>query len=552
MASSTPIASSTLTRRGFVALSFSLVSLALTGCPSGSGGGAGGGATSKVPGVLRYPIANEPSTLDPHVAEDGPTIDLLQNIHMGLVGWNEKTEIEPLAAKELPKISADGKVYTFTLREGLKFHNGRAVTAEDVKYSITRALDRKLASPIAMVYLDDIKGAKEYNDGTATEVTGIKVVDPKTVEITLVGSRPYFLGKFTYPTAYIVAKEEVEKGDKNQAGAFMLNEKNSSGAGCGPFKVVSYQRQKSVVLEGNKDWALGAPKLTKIERPIILDTRVARQQFDSGLLDIVAEEKSNYTADKAALGDQIKTFQRAATWYVGLNQSAYEPFKNVKVRQALACAVDKQAIRKSVLLDVNTAAECIVPEGMAGYEPDFKGYGYDVEKAKKLLAEAGYPEGKGLPPLTLCFRQAQPDIVKTAQVLKEQFAAIGVPVQLREMEYSALIKAMDNNEIVYFHRWGADYPDPQNYLSLLLHSKSKQNHVGYNNPEFDKLCEAADVENDKAKRLGLYAKAQRIAVDEAAWIPIFYQRDMELIKPHVTGLRDGLLGHLPLVTVEVK
>lgn len=542
--------SSLISRRALCAGALALLPLVLAGCPSGSGGG--GGASAKVPGVLRYPIANEPSTLDPHVAEDGPTIDLLQNINMGLVGWDEKTEVTPLAAAELPKISADGKVYTFTLREGLKFHNGRAVTAEDVKYSLTRALDPKLASPIAIIYLDDIKGAKEVSEGKATELSGVKVIDPKTVEITLVGSRPYFLGKFTYPTAYIVAKEEVEKGDKNKSGAFMINEKNAGSAGCGPFKVASYTKQKSVILEANKDFVLGAPKLNRVERPIILDTRVARQQFDSGMLDIVALEKSNYTQDKAALADQVKTFQRAATWYVGLNQNAYPPLKNVKVRQALACAVDKQAIRKSVLLEVNTAAECIVPEGMAGYEPNFKGYSFDLAKAKQLLSEAGFPEGAGLPPMTLCFRQAQPDIVKTAQVLKEQFEAIGIKVQLREMEYSALIKAMDNNEIVYFHRWGADYPDPQNYLSLLLHSKSKQNHTGYNNPEFDKLCEAADIENDKAKRLALYAKAQRIAVDEAAWIPLFYQRDMELVKPHVTGLRDGLLGHLPLVTVEVK
>lgn len=540
---------SLLSRRTFCAGALALLPLVLTGCPSSQGGG---GLSTKVAGVLRYPIANEPSTLDPHVAEDGPTIDLLQNIYIGLVGWNEKTEVIPMAAAEMPKVSADGKVYTFTLRDGLKFHNGRAITAEDVKYSITRALDRRLASPVAVVYLDDIVGAKEFALGNAKEVTGVKVLDPKTVEITLVGSRPYFLGKLTYPTSYIVAKEEVEKGDKNDSGVFMINAKNASGAGSGPFKLNSYTPQKSVILDANKDFVLGAPKLTRIERPIILDTRVARQQYDSGLLDIVALEKSNYTQDKATLGDQVKTWQRAATWYVGMSQDAYPPFKNPKVRQALACAVDKQAIRTSVLLDINTAAECIVPEGMSGYEPDFKGYSHDIVKAKQLLSEAGFPEGAGLPPLTLCFRQAQPDIVKTAQVLKEQFAAIGVQVQLREMEYSALIKAFGNNEVVYFHRWGADYPDPQNYLSLLLHSKSKENHVGYNNPEFDKLCEAADVENDKVKRAALYAKAQRIAVDDAAWIPIFYQRDMELIKPHVTGIRDGLLGHLPHLTVEVK
>ena len=201
---------------------------------------------------------------------------------------------------------------------------------------------------------------------------------------------------------------------------------------------------------------------------------------------------------------------------------------------------------------MNTAAECVIPEGMPGYDSNFKGYPYDTARAKALLAEAGFPDGKGLPPLTLCFRQQQPDIVKTAQVLKEQWAAVGIPVELREMEYASLLKAMDNNEIVYFHRWGADYPDPQNYLSLLLTTTGAENHTGYSNPAYDKLCATADVELDPKKRLALYAQAQRMVVDDAAWIPIYYQRDMELIKTHVTGLKDGLLGHLPLVTVEVK
>nr|WP_309684914.1 peptide ABC transporter substrate-binding protein [Armatimonas sp.] len=548
--------SSNLTRRGFCALTLSLVSLALVGCPSGNSGGgtASGGGTGSVPGVLRYPIATEPSTLDPHRAQDGPTIDLLQNAHMGLVGWNDKTEVTPLAAKELPKVSADGKVYTFTLRAGLKFHNGREVTADDVKYSLTRALDPKLASPVAVTYLDDIQGAKELAAGKATELTGVKVIDKSTIEITLVGSRPYFLGKFTYPTAYILAKEEIEKGPTLPSGAKTIGSENAAAVGCGAFKLTNYTPQKSVTLEANKDWVLGAPKLTKIERPIILDTKTARLQYDSGLVDIIALEKGDYEKDKTdpKYAGQVQTFNRASTYYVGMNQKAYAPFKNAKVRQAFACATNKAEIKKGVLLDVNTAAECIVPEGMPGYDANFKGYAYDEAKAKALLAEAGFPDGKGLPPLTLCFRQQQPDIVKTAQVLKEQWSKIGIPVELREMEYASLINAMDRDEVVYFHRWGADYPDPQNYLSLLLTTTGAENHVGYSNPAYDALCAQADVEVDSKKRMELYAKAQRMVVDDAAWIPVYYQRDMELIKTHVTGLKDGLLGHLPLVTVEVK
>ena len=312
--------SPTLTRRSFCALTLSLASLALAGCPSSNGSGGGSAGGSSVPGVLRYPIATEPSTLDPHRAQDGPTIDLLQNAHMGLVGWNDKTEVTPMAAKELPKISADGRVYTFTLRAGIKFHNGREVTADDVKYSLTRALDPRLASPVAGSYLDDIVGAKELASGKATELTGVKVIDKSTVELTLVGSRPYFLGKFTYPTAYILAKEEIEKGPTLPSGAKTIGSENAAGVGCGPFKLTNYTPQKSVTLEANKDFVLGAPKLTKVERPIILDTKTARLQYDSGLLDIVALEKGDYEKDKSdpKYAGQVQTFNRASTYYVGL------------------------------------------------------------------------------------------------------------------------------------------------------------------------------------------------------------------------------------------
>jgi ABC-type transport system substrate-binding protein len=536
---------------------------AASGCNNGgdggggtNGGGGGDGQTaSSHPGVLRYALSAEPTTFDPALVQDGPTIDMLHQVYEGLVGWNEKSEVVPLAAKEMPKVSADGKIYTFVLRDGLKFHNGRAVTADDVKYSITRALDPDLASPVAMSYLDDIVGAKEFNTGKAKDVSGVKVMDPKTVQVSIVAPRPYFLGKFTYGTAYIVPKEEVEKGPTTAQGAHMLDAKANNAVGTGPFKIASYVPGGKVVLDANPDYWAGKPKLTQIERPIVLDTNTARNLYESGELDIIIEEKGDYVQDKddPALKDQIKLWPRGATWYLGLNQKAYAPFKDKRVRQAVYQAIDKDAIIKDVLLGVNRRAEQVVPEGIFSYDAAFKGLPYDPEKSKQLLAQAGFPGGQGLPPLTIYFREQQPDIRKTAEVLQQQLAGVGIPVELKAMEWLAFLNMNERSEQPAFHmRWSADYPDPQNFLSLLLSTTGTENHTGYSNPQFDALCAKADAEMDQAKRTALYRQAEKIAAEDAPWVPLYYQKDMELVKPYVSGIRDSLFGHLPHITTEVK
>jgi ABC-type transport system substrate-binding protein len=505
--------------------------------------------------ILRYPIETEPTTLDPALVQDGPTIDLLQNMYEGLVGWNEKNEVVPLIAKEMPKISADGKTYTFTIRDEARFANGDPITAEDVKYSITRALDPKLASAVAMNYLDDIVGAKMVADGKTKELQGIKVIDPKTVQISLREPRGYFLGKLTYPTGYILSRKEVEKGTPTPQGVPTIDKDNAGTVGHGPFRLTSYVRGSKLTLAANKDYWGGKPKLDGIERPIVLDVQTQRNLYDSNRLDYIVLQKGDFEKDRknTALQDQIKKWNRAATWYVGLNQTNYAPFRDKRVRQAFAYAIDKDAIVKSVLLDVPVKAEGILPDGIPGFNPNFKGIQYNPEKAKALLAEAGYPGGKGLPPLQLSFRQKQSDIGHTAEVLQQQLSAIGVPITLNGMEWGTFLELNKAGKTDMVHmRWAADYLDPQDFLSLLLTTGGAENHIAYSNKQVDELCRQADKESDQAKRLALYAQAEKLIVDDAPWIPLYYQVDLELMRPNVKGIRDGLMGHLPHTTTTVK
>lgn len=538
-------------RRSTFAVAVLAAASFVAGCSSrGSVGNANQGHT---PGVLRYAISNEPTTLDPALVSDGWTVDLLMQVYEGLVGWGPNNQILPMVAEKLPTLSPDGRTYTFTIRPNVTFTNGRAVGADDIKYSLTRALDPKLNSPVAMTYLNDIVGAQALFDGKTNELTGVKVLDARTVQITIDKPRAYFLGKLTYPTGYVLAREEIEKGPTTENGGRTIDATNS--VGTGPFVMASYTPQQKVVLDANTRYWNNKPKLDRIERPIVLSAQTRRNLYDTGDLDLIEITKGEYERDRdnSGLQKETKQWNRAAVYYLGLNQTHYAPFRDKRVRQAVAHAVDKDAILKNVLLDVPPKAEGVVPIGVPGHDPTLRGLPFDPQKAKQLLAQAGFPGGKGLPPLTLTFREQWPDLSKTAQVVQQQLAAVGITIQLNEMEWGAFLKATDNKEVDFLHmRWSADYLDPQNFLSVLLHSKAPENRVAYSNPDYDALLEQADAESDPDKRTALYRRAERIVVEEAPWVPLYYQRDIELIKPYVKNLRDSLMGHLPHTTTVVE
>jgi oligopeptide transport system substrate-binding protein len=526
--------------------------VALGGCTTGRGGNGGvsaanGGANSH---FLRYALTTEPTTLDPAKVEDGTTIDLLQQVFEGLVQWGENNEISPGLAEKW-EVSKDGKTYTFHLKSGVKFHSGREITAEDFKYSMERACAPALASPTAPNYLKDIVGVRECLNGEAQTISGIKAIDPKTLEITLDKSRPYWLGNMTYPCSFVVCKEDVAKNSSGE-----IDEKNM--VGTGPFKIGEFRRGYQVTLVANADYHGGKPKLEGIFRPIIKEGITRLNKYEAGELDIVdvsPRDLDRINGDEKLKAD-LKSFRRAAIWYVALNQASNgSPFKDKRVRQAFAHAIDKDEAIRLALKGQADKANGVLPPGVAGYNPDVKPLAFDPAKAKQLLAEAGFPDGKGFPALTFSFRQDYPHVQQTAEVIAEQLKRnLNITVQLRPMEWGQFLKERTNKTMPFSHlRWGADYLDPQNFLSTLLHTSKlengKESHpengVGYNNTEFDGLCDTADVEQDSKKRMELYRQAEQIAIDEAPWVPLYFQRDLELVRSRVGNMRESLAGHLP-------
>ena len=535
-----------------------LTAALLPGCTTGrqSGNGTNGGQVTLNTNTLRYPLTTEPTTLDPAMVEDGTTIDLLQNVFEGLVKWNEQNAIAPNLA-ETWDISNDGKTYTFHLKHGVKFQNGRELTADDFKFSLERACDPNLHSPTAPTYLKDIVGATDRINGKAKEISGVKVVDPYTLQITIDAFKPYWLGDMTYPTGYAVCKAEVEQN----GGA--INEKAMSGTG--PFKMASFQRGYQVILAANPDYHEGRPQLDYIQRPILKDGATRLNKYEADELDyvIISPQDLDHVMSDPKLKADLHHFPRAEIWYVALNQAApNSPFGKKEVREAFAMAIDKEEIVRVALKGQVDLANGIVPPAIPNYNSDVKPLPYDPAKARQLLAQAGYAGGKGFPTLPISFRQDQPEVGQTAQVIAGQLKTnLGIDIQMRPMEWAQLLLERTNKSMPLIHlRWAADYLDPQDFLSVMLHTSKRvngledhpENGVGYSNPEFDRLCDQADVEHDPNRRMALYRQAEQIAVNDAPWVPIYFKKDIELVKPRVGHIRDSLFGHLPHLTTTVQ
>lgn len=498
--------------------------------------------------VFKYPIVTNPTTLDPGMVQDGDTIDLLQQVYEGLVMWGEDNTVQPMLAESW-EVKNEGKTYTFKLRPGIKFHNGREIKAEDFKWTIERNTAKNFNSPVAANYLNDIAGMEDYHAGKAKEVTGIRVVDDMTLEIDLVQPRAYFLGKLTYIASAVLPKESVPQ-DKEMTQLSQM-------VGAGAFKMESFTPDQIVVLAANKDYHAGAPLIDKIERPVIKDAQTRLNKYKGGEIDLVMLERQDIDGivKDPALKADLVYYDRPSIFYIGMNQKAYAPFKDRRVRRAIAMAINKEQIVKEYLGGVNNVANSIVPPGVVGHRETAKFLPYDPAAAKAELAAAGYADGSKLPALEIQFREQRPDIRIVAQAVANDLKTnLGIKVTLLSMEWRAYLEKWNKGDVGFFHmRWAADYLDSQNFLSQMLASFGPEwRGINYQSPEFDRLCSQADASVNPEERARLYAEAEDLALQDAPWAPIYFQRDAELIRSNVKGLRESLFGHLPHTKVNLQ
>jgi peptide/nickel transport system substrate-binding protein/oligopeptide transport system substrate-binding protein len=475
---------------------------------------------------------NDLNSLDPTKATDAPVNTVLGLIYGGLVRLDGDLHVAPDLAESW-KISDDGKTYTFKLRANAKFSDGSPITADDVKWSFTRALAPD-ASGGGLFRLGNIAGAEDLNSGKAKELTGLKVVDAQTVEITVNQPSAYFLDQLTYVIAKILSKKAAEANPQ------WADKPVSSGA----FTIQEWHHNQDIVLVPNTNYWQPPTNITTLTLPFIQDSETAFQLYRTGKLDIMGSQQNGVPAAHVKEVEKDPDFRQSASFavrYVAFNNKL-APFDNVKVRRAFAMAVDKKTLAEQVLAGTVTPTDRILPAGFPGSELPIKGLSFDPAAAKASLADAGVKAGDLKVKLTYGVEGDNERVVTVLQSMWKE--NLGVDVTLEPLELSTFSARLDetfqkpeSGLQAYYSIWGADYPDPQNFISQQLRTGVNNNNSHYSNPEFDKLVDQADVMTGDIKaRLELYNKAEQIAVDEVGWLPLYTPKLNVLVKPYVKGI----------------
>ena len=456
----------------------------------------------------------DPVTMDPHIAGDGSSATYIVEIFGGLVTITPDMEIVLDLAQSL-EVSDDGLVYTFTLRDDIYFHSGRKVTANDVKWSLERAASPQLNSNTSLSYLRDIVGFIERRYGQADEISGVEVIDDKTISIEIDFPKAYFLAKLTYPTAFVIDKDQVELNPRN-----WTRKPN----GTGPYKLSEWKLGERIILEANTRYHLGVGNVQVVDYQLSGGSILTR--FENGEVDSAGISQNDIDRVRDPSEPLNKLYRQSnyfQTNYIGMN-NAIAPFDDIFVRQAFASAIDIGKITDITYKKMLPQATGILPPGMYGYDASKKVYEYNPELAQELLAKSKYGSAENLPPIVFSDIGAGAEGSTDIQAYIEQWKQnLGVTVQLRQSDFATFLADLDSNKLqIYSIGWIMDYPDPENILDVKFHSQSTENNENYSNAVVDQLLENARSELDTDKRALLYQEAEEIIVKEAPWIPTYF------------------------------
>ena len=536
--------------------------------------GGGGRAPGKVviparydvvPDTLRVAVLANPPNLDPVEATDTTSNALIRRICSTLVGLDDNLALAPDLCESLPSLSPDGLVYTFRLRGGVKLHNGRAMPAEDVKYSLQR-----LAEPWSKRFwiIEPVKGAEAARQSMIdrkldrgqpqTPIEGIEVLDSLTVRITLAAPQPLFPLFIAMSNASIVPREEVERLGQRFGREVV---------GTGGFRLGEWKDNAFVVLERFDGYFGPRPSIAKIVYSIMPEEDTGYQGYLNGEQDIVqcptgkvkllrdsnlaGELVINPLLDIRYHGVNMEKVLRGPDGGViplGGNPEKADPpvlltpdqkLRARKVRQAMNWAMDREFLCEVLLEGRAVPAKGVIPPKMDAFDPSLRGYGYDPAKARALLAEAGYPGGEGLPVIPLLFNQQGPN-AQIAQALQGMLIEVGIRTDLQMLDWGAYQNELDQGKATLFRMaWIADYPDPENFLFVLFHSSmkgSQGNNARYQDDANDRRLEEARGCIDDAKRKTLWREAEAAIVEDAPWLFLYHSATALLVKPHVKGL----------------
>jgi peptide/nickel transport system substrate-binding protein len=445
--------------------------------------------------------------------------------------------LKPIPAlAEYWEASRDGLTWTFTLRRGVKFHNGRELTADDFVYSFTRLLDTKKSGPLTDL-LSRLLGASDFIQGRTPNVEGLKAVDRYTLRLILEAPLAASILLFSLGDAAVVPRETVEERGERFG---------HSPVGTGPFKFVHWELGQEIRLEANTQYHEGRPFLDVLLYKLGGKFEEEFAEFLNGNLEeaIVPSHRT----DELAIDPKYRAYQllrkpTLSLLYIGFN-TQLKPFDDRRVRQAFNYAVDREAIVQAVTKMSSITATGALPPGMAGHNPDLGGYPYNLDKAKRLLAETGYPDGTGFPAVELWSVSKAESAKAELAAYQRSLADLGVTLDIRfAPDWPVYRDMLEQGKLPMFRlSWYADMPDPHNFLWPLLHSTSPTNRTFYRNPRVDQLLNDASKELDEAQRVEMYREVERLVMEDAPWIAQHYHVLERIYQPYVQGVEISLRG----------
>lgn len=488
-------------------------------------------------GVLHLALSVNVRTLDPALAYDEASLTIEELLFARLVTWDAKGQLVPDLAQSF-QVSEDGRLITFILREGLRFHDGSPLRAQDIKRSIERTLHFKSACPAASTFAS-LEGFEAFHAGKAEELSGVQAVGDRSITIRLAKPDATFLPLLTLAFMAPVCASSGEFADAKHP---------PHPCGAGPFRLDAWEPDRSIRLRRHENHHQpGKPYLDGIEWSLNVRWSAQRYTFEDAQIDYTRELSSTdaalYRADPAWAPFYRWTLKQAM--YGLFMNTELPPFDNVLVRRAVASALDPAVLEK--LSASITATDRVLPASIPGPPRTSPMRAPSRERALKLLAEAGY----GFDPAAKQGGYPKPiDLVtvpggleqQVAEIFQEQLAAVGIRVELRLMSHPAYLSNVARRRAVAMglFGWYADFPDASNFFEPTLSSASimdegSQNYAFFSNAELDRVLEKAHQESDVQRRFGLYEQAEAIVRDEAPWVPSYGVRTFEIWQPYVRG-----------------
>lgn len=499
--------------------------------------------------VIRYNVGTEPETMDVHLSTGVPEATIMMQIYEGLTRPDDKGNPQAAIAKNWD-ISDDGTEYIFHLRES-KWQNGDPLTAHDFLWSWQRALDPELAGDYAYM-LYPIKGAEEYNAGTGSiEDIGIEVVDDLTLKVTLIGPTPYFLSLVGFKTYCPVYKKFVE-ADSEQ---WHLNVETT--IGNGPFKLVKWADNQMEFVPNDNYWDKGAVKADRLVFFMVENASTELTMFETGELDMT-NTVPGQEIPRLEKTPELNIFPYLGTYYFLYNVTR-KPFDDVRVRKALAMAIDRQTLIDNITQGGQLPAYAFVPPGVS--EPsggDFRKTGgedwfkEDVAEAKKLLAEAGYPDGKGFPAFEILYNTSESHKLIGEYVQEQWKVNLGIEnVTLSNKEWGAYLDARDELDFTVARAgWIGDYNDPNTFLDMWI-TGGGNNNTGWGDPEYDRIVGECLRESDMNKRNELLHDLEEILMNALPVLPIYYYTLPAMVNTKLKGFNPIITGGIDFKTAYI-